>query len=121
MERKLGRHLICEVTDCSFEKLDDVTFLEQTLTEACKMGGAGVISVQSKKFEPQGATVLVLLSESHCSIHTWPEYGYASVDVFTCGTHVEPYDILVEIRKRLSCHIKVTEIDRGIPKKNEDL
>jgi S-adenosylmethionine decarboxylase len=60
------------------------------MIDAAERCGATVLSVQSKQFEPQGATVLVLLSESHLSIHTYPEKGFAALDCYTCGETVDP-------------------------------
>jgi S-adenosylmethionine decarboxylase len=65
--------------------LDDENCLIDLLENAASASGATVVQTISKKFEPQGVTVLCLLSESHISIHTWPEEGKAAVDVYTCG------------------------------------
>ncbi|PCK70757.1 S-adenosylmethionine decarboxylase proenzyme-like protein [Paenibacillus larvae subsp. larvae B-3650] len=72
------------------------------MVEAAEVCGATVLSVQSKQFEPQGATVLVLLSESHLSIHTYPERGFAALDCYTCGETVDPglaIDYMVSVLK----------------------
>ena len=65
--------------------MDDERCLIDLLENAAVASGATVIQTISKKFEPQGVTVVCLLSESHISIHTWPEEGKAAVDVYTCG------------------------------------
>ena len=65
--------------------MDDERCLIDLLEYAAVASGATVIQTISKKFEPQGVTVICLLSESHISIHTWPEEGKAAVDVYTCG------------------------------------
>jgi S-adenosylmethionine decarboxylase len=65
--------------------LDDERCLIDLLENAAAASGATVVQTISKKFEPQGVTVICLLSESHISIHTWPEEGKAAVDVYTCG------------------------------------
>jgi S-adenosylmethionine decarboxylase len=65
--------------------LDNERCLIDLLENAAAASGATVVQTISKKFEPQGVTVLCLLSESHISIHTWPEEGKAAVDVYTCG------------------------------------
>jgi S-adenosylmethionine decarboxylase len=65
--------------------LNDEHYLIQLLEEAAILSGATVLQTISKKFDPQGVTVICLLSESHISIHTWPEEGKAAVDVYTCG------------------------------------
>ena len=73
-----------------FELLNNAEWLQAQMVEAAEVCGATVLSVQSKQFEPQGATVLVMLSESHLSIHTYPERGFAALDCYTCGETVDP-------------------------------
>ncbi|WP_027414997.1 adenosylmethionine decarboxylase [Aneurinibacillus terranovensis] len=85
-----GRHVAIDTWGVDFEKLNNAEFLQQHMVEAAEACGATVLSVQSKQFEPQGATVLVLLSESHISIHTYPEKGFAALDCYTCGETVDP-------------------------------
>lgn len=114
MMKKLGHHLICEATECDPILLNDLNFLVTTLVTACKLGNAEVKSHQSHQFEPQGVTVLVLLSESHCSIHTWPEEKYAMLDVCTCGEHVNARTIFEYISKELRCKTSIKEFERGI-------
>jgi S-adenosylmethionine decarboxylase len=70
---------------CSFARLNDEYYLIDLLEDAAAASGATVIQTMFKKFEPQGVTAICLLSESHISIHTWPEDGKAAVDVYTCG------------------------------------
>ncbi len=70
---------------CSSSNLDDEFFLRNLLETSAIACGANVLETVSYKFDPHGVTVICLLSESHISIHTWPEKGEAAVDVFTCG------------------------------------
>ncbi len=86
----VGKHCILELYECDCVKLNDEAFLRTSLNNAAKFAGATVINLTTHKFEPQGVTGLALLAESHISIHTWPESGYAAVDVFTCGNHTMP-------------------------------
>ena len=86
----VGKHCILELYDCDPTKLDDETFLRHTITTAAQRAGATLLNLITHRFEPQGVTGLALLAESHISIHTWPENGYAAVDVFTCGDHTMP-------------------------------
>ncbi|AJY76044.1 adenosylmethionine decarboxylase [Paenibacillus beijingensis] len=85
-----GRHVAVDTWGVDFELLNNADFLEAHMVEAAEACGASVLSVQAKQFEPQGATVLVLLSESHLSIHTYPEKGFAALDCYTCGETVDP-------------------------------
>jgi len=81
----MGKHYLLNLYGCSFVLLDDERYLIDLLENAASASGANVVQTISKKFEPQGVTVLCLLSESHISIHTWPEEGRAAADCFTCG------------------------------------
>jgi len=86
----VGKHCILELYDCDSAKLNDEAFLRDTITTAAQRAGATLLNLITHHFEPQGVTGLALLAESHISIHTWPESGYAAVDVFTCGDHTMP-------------------------------
>lgn len=81
----MGKHYLLNLYGCSFVLLNDEHFLMDLLENAAIASGATVIQTIFKKFDPQGVTVICLLSESHISIHTWPEEGKAAVDVYTCG------------------------------------
>ena len=81
----MGKHYLLNLYGCSFFLLNDEHYLIDLLENAAIASGATVLQTISKKFDPQGVTVVSLLSESHISIHTWPEEGRAAVDVYTCG------------------------------------
>lgn len=86
----VGKHCILELYDCEPSRLNDEAFIRTTITSAAKGAGATLLNLITHQFEPQGVTGLALLAESHISIHTWPESGYAAIDVFTCGDHTMP-------------------------------
>lgn len=81
----MGKHYLLNLYGCSYDLLNDENFLIDLLESAAIASGATVCQTIYKKFDPQGVTVLCLLSESHISIHTWPEEGKAASDVYTCG------------------------------------
>lgn len=85
MKNVLGKHCFTEAYDCDPELLDNEDFLKSQIIEAINKTKLTLLSISSHKFEPQGVTIVALLSESHISIHTWPENGSAALDVFTCG------------------------------------
>ena len=92
-DQKLGhqsKHLLLELYKCNFEKLNDESFLRCSLNRAAKLANATVLNLISYKFDPQGVTAIALLSESHISIHTWPESSYSAIDIFTCGQNMLP-------------------------------
>lgn len=86
----IGRHCVLELYGCSSELLNDHDLVTRAIKEAAEAAGATLLGEISHKFTPQGVTALALLAESHISIHTWPETGYAAADVFTCGDHTMP-------------------------------
>lgn len=79
----LGTHIIAELFDC--QNINNLSFVRTALIEAARVCGATILHTKFHQFSPQGLTGYILLAESHISIHTWPEYNYAAVDVFTCG------------------------------------
>ena len=79
----LGRQILCDMWGC--EGLEDADLAESALQEATRAGNATLIRSFVHRFSPHGITALALIAESHVALHTWPEYGYASVDIFTCG------------------------------------
>ncbi|MBO8219911.1 adenosylmethionine decarboxylase [Prochlorococcus marinus] len=118
-EQKLShqsKHLLLELYRCDYEKLNDESFLRCTLNRAAKLAKATVLNLISNKFEPQGVTAIALLSESHISIHTWPESNYSAADIFTCGQNMLPElasQYLIEALKAEEHFLRV--IDRNPP------
>ena len=100
----VGKHCILELYHCRADRLDDEAFLRSSITQAVHEAGATLLQLISHRFSPQGVTALALLAESHLSIHTWPESGYAAVDVFTCGDHTMP---------ERACIVLSEELDAG--------
>ena len=111
----LGRHLLVELHDCDREALNDLEFIREVMLQAAISCGAEVLGDSFHRFSPQGVSGVVVIAESHISIHTWPEHGYAAADVFTCGTKVNP-EIAAEvlIEKLGSKSHTLTEILRGV-------
>ena len=99
----LGTHLLVELRQADPAKLDDIEFIRQALISAAKEVGATVLGDTFHRFTPQGVTGIVAIAESHISIHTWPEYGYAALDVFTCGDSIMPEKAAALIIQRLEC------------------
>ncbi|MBM3328738.1 MAG: adenosylmethionine decarboxylase [Calditrichaeota bacterium] len=87
----LGRQLMVEYHGCSSTLLDDVDHVRRSMLEAANATGATVVGEIFHRFSPWGVSGVVVIAESHLAIHTWPEYGYAAVDLFTCGSDIDPY------------------------------
>jgi S-adenosylmethionine decarboxylase len=113
--KQLGRHLLAELTDCEREPLDDPEALAALLREAVHRSGATLISSVSHQYAPHGVSLVVLIAESHFSLHTWPEYGYAAADFFTCGTEIDPVRACDYLGRALGAKVHRREVPRGIP------
>ncbi|MEM7037432.1 MAG: adenosylmethionine decarboxylase, partial [Bacteroidota bacterium] len=87
----LGRHILVEYYACNPDILNDVLRIEDAMVSAAKAADATVINSTFHHFSPFGVSGVVVIQESHLAIHTWPEYGYAAVDIFTCGEMVDPW------------------------------
>lgn len=112
----LGRHLIVEFSGCNPEMLNNLTALKQHLEESVRRSGATIVQSVFHRYNPQGVSGVVVIAESHLSIHTWPEYGYAAVDFFTCGEAVDPYKARDYMSQALNAtDATVKELKRGIP------
>jgi S-adenosylmethionine decarboxylase len=108
----VGAHLIAEFWEA--KDLNSVAFCEEALRRAVKSCGATLLNVDVHKFSPQGVTGVAVISESHISIHTWPELGYAALDVFVCGGK-DPYLAIESLKGSFQPgKVLVTEIKRGI-------
>ena len=97
-----GISFLLELYECPADVLDNEAVIRTTIQEAVGDASATLLEQVSRRFDPQGVTALAVLAESHISIHTWPEFGYAAVDVFTCGTRALPQracDHLIEVLK----------------------
>ena len=116
----LGKHLLLELKDCDPEVLNDLEFLKLSLSETAVQIGATIIGDSFHRFSPQGVSGVVIISESHLFIHTWPEYGYAAVDVFTCGETVDPLLAVKPLVEKLgSKSSSVIELKRGLLENTE--
>ncbi len=90
MKKVLGRQVLLEFYGCARELLDDAGFVETAMLEAARRARATIVQTAFHRFSPQGVSGIVVIAESHLAIHTWPEYGYAAIDIFTCGSRVLP-------------------------------
>jgi len=112
--KTLGRHLLAEFYECDCKTLDDVKKVEDTMKRGALISGATIVDSSFHRFLPHGVSGVVVVSESHLTIHTWPEFGYAAVDVFTCGDHVDPWKAFDHIKTAFKAGRAVTdEIKRG--------
>ncbi|MDX6152029.1 MULTISPECIES: adenosylmethionine decarboxylase [Marinococcus] len=110
----MGRHVISELWGCDEETLNNVNAIERIFVNAALKAGAEIREVIFHKFAPQGVSGVVIISESHLTIHSFPEHGYASIDVYTCGDHIDPNTAAKYIAGSLGAEAEETiEIPRG--------
>ncbi len=108
----MGKHLLLEVYNVNFNLLNDVITLQKVMEGGINRAGMTILNVFSHSFIPQGCTIVIALSESHVSCHTWPENGCIAIDVYTCGEG-NPRLIALELLKYLNSYdYKIKEIDR---------
>lgn len=111
----LGRQILVEFYDCKETNINDVEYIESSLIKATKASNATIISHNFHKFSPYGVSGVVVIAESHVAIHTWPEYNYAAVDIFTCGDTIDPWVIQEHLKEYLdSKNVSSMEMKRGL-------
>ena len=114
--RQIGTHLLVELVGCRFDHLDDLEIVQRAMIAAARKARATVLDASFHRFSPQGVSGVVVLAESHISVHTWPESGYAAVDVFTCGDRTMPHRAAEYLIEALQpSHYDIKEMPRGIP------
>jgi S-adenosylmethionine decarboxylase len=110
----IGKHLTVDMYGCGFDTLDNLEFVKSAMLTAVREANMTLLDFSYYKFEPQGLTALALLAESHMSIHTYPELGYAAIDVFTCGDHSRPDKAVAVLKSFFRPEkTKITNIRRG--------
>ncbi len=114
MERGVGIHLVADFYGCEGKILDDCQYIKTVIEEAARQAKATIVGSFSHSFNPQGVTGIVVIAESHLSIHTWPEHNYAAVDIFTCGKTVNPYIAFQYLKDKLHAQeVEIKQIARG--------
>ena len=118
--KTIGRHLIVELYGCDTALLDDVALIRRHMIAAAERCRATVMSDTFHHFDPHGVSGTVVISESHLSIHTWPESGYVAVDIYTCGG-LDPRPGFRYLAEQLGAtQSRVQEILRGLPEDMKD-
>jgi S-adenosylmethionine decarboxylase len=113
--KALGTHIVCELSGCNPTALTDVASVEAMMVGAAKEANATIVETAFHRFQPHGVSGVVVIQESHLSIHTWPETGYAAMDFYTCGDHTDPWAACEYAAKILGAKsMLTTEVKRGI-------
>ncbi|MEZ4774340.1 MAG: adenosylmethionine decarboxylase [Bacteroidia bacterium] len=110
----LGRHILVDYHDCSRQILNNTTLIEEFMLEAARQASATIIQSHFHHFSPFGVSGVVIIQESHLTIHTWPESHYAAVDIFTCGAQMNPWKAHEYLMQALCAgHSDIKDISRG--------
>lgn len=110
----LGQHFLVELYGCAIAKIEDVAYLEQCMLKAARAAGATIVNSIFHHFSPFGVSGVVVLQESHLTIHTWPEYAYAAVDLFTCSHAIDAQVACQYLKRDLKAQQShMVEVNRG--------
>jgi len=111
----LGRHMLLELFDCDAEAINSLDVVKSAMVEAAKRAQATIVDVVFHEFNPFGISGVVVIAESHLAIHTWPEYRYAAVDVFSCGEVLQPKEAVDYLVEQLgAARASIVELQRGV-------
>ncbi len=109
----IGHHWLIEFSNCNPSQLSEVKTIEAILLEAAHRIKATVLSSSFHQFAPVGVSGVIIIQESHLTIHTWPEHHYAAVDIFTCGKSIEPQAGVEYLQKALEAvDVKMKYVER---------
>lgn len=111
----VGHHYIVEASGCDPDVISKVERVEQILTRAAQVAEAQIWAISFHRFTPVGVSGVVVISESHLSVHTWPETGYVALDIYTCGDDAKPEKAVeYALREFGAKNVHITEVTRGI-------
>lgn len=111
----LGTHLLVELYGCNPDAIAHVREVEQTLVDSAHASNAHIVSHYFHAFEPHGVSGVVIIEESHYTIHTWPEHRYAAVDLFFCSETVDPQRAIEVLQERFQPErVEVIVVRRGM-------
>lgn len=114
--KALGRHIVAELSHCSPEIIADLERVQSAMVQAALVANAEIRELAFHRFQPHGVSGVVVIAESHLAIHTWPEVGYAAIDVYTCGETSKPWDACRYLAQAFGCKLmNTTVVERGIP------
>lgn len=119
--KALGHHIVAELSQCDPEILTDLDRVQAAMVQAALVARAEIRELAFHRFYPTGVSGVVVLAESHLAIHTWPDLGYAAIDVYTCGDTAEPWRACRYLAEQFgSASMQTTVMERGIPSPNGD-
>lgn len=115
MNKALSVHYLIDFYDCEKNSLISVYDIKKTMTNAGKIGGFNVVKKCFHQFKPYGVSGVMVLKESHFTIHTWPEHRYAAVDIFLCDTLIDISNVIKYLCKKFATdNYEIVKNDRGL-------
>jgi S-adenosylmethionine decarboxylase len=112
-----GSHVIVELSGGDYTQLNDLKLLKEVIMGMVEATDSKMIKMVHHSFKPQGISIVALVEESHISIHTYPEWGYAAIDVFTCGENSKSLAALTVIEQKLRHqYLEINKLWRGLSK-----
>ncbi len=110
----LGIHILVEFYDCNQSVLNNSKLIEKEMIRAAELIEATIVTSSSHAFSPHGVSAVVVISESHLTMHTWPEHGYAAVDLFFCTKKIDPWIAIEHLKEVLGAENSTSvELKRG--------
>jgi len=120
-EDSLGKHMIAEFYNCCENLIDNIEFIREAMITSAEIAGATVVAEKFHKFYPIGVSGVVIISESHLSVHAWKEFSYCAVDIFVCDSSLRLKDSLMYLKKMFKAEkVEYTLLSRGSIKKIEE-
>lgn len=112
--RTIGYQVLIDIYECDYKKMEDIVYIKEMMIELANILKTNIRKVVFEKFEPYGISGVLIISESHLTIHTWPEYNYVGIDIFTCSKKVEYNEALNYLLEKLGTNkYEIKELYRG--------
>jgi len=97
----LGKHILADLYNCETRLLNDIDYIRNIMLEAAIQANCTIVSEHFHEFSPWGISGVIVIQESHLTIHIWPEYAYAAIDLFTCGESAQPWKAFNYLKQKL--------------------
>lgn len=114
MNNNIGHQVLIDIYECDYERMENMEYIQDMMFELAKILKTNIRKIAFEKFNPYGISGVLIISESHITIHTWPEYRYVGIDIFTCSKKVEYNSAIDFLLKKLDTKkYEIKEIQRG--------
>jgi S-adenosylmethionine decarboxylase len=115
----LGSHLLIDLYECNETQISDLKYIQASLERVARLSGSQILEISSHEFSPQGITLITIVSNSHFSFHSWPEYHFAALDLFICSGEPDVLVLISSLKSDFSsAYESYTLVRRGVDYKN---